>query len=92
MTERIPALQCIGCGRLEAPQPCMGVCEDREVEVVTASDYDALLQAYQALRARQQRQQNVLQQLAWTRPREGQWETSWKSLQAQARTLLRNRA
>ncbi|TGG92919.1 hypothetical protein E4656_12420 [Natronospirillum operosum] len=92
MTERIPALQCIGCGRLEAPQPCMGVCEDREVEVVSAIDYDTLLQAYRALRARQQRQQNVLQQLAWTRPREGQWETSWKSLQAQARTLLRNRA
>lgn len=90
MTERIPALQCIGCGRLEAPQPCVGVCEDREVEVVSAEDYNALLQAYEALRARQQRQKSVLRQLAWAQPRDGQWESSWKTLQAQARVLLRS--
>ena len=26
--ERIVAWQCIGCGRLEGPQPCVGVCQD----------------------------------------------------------------
>ncbi|MBI3042566.1 MAG: hypothetical protein HYY78_07040 [Betaproteobacteria bacterium] len=29
MTERVAVWQCIGCGRIEGPQPCIGVCEDR---------------------------------------------------------------
>jgi hypothetical protein len=27
--ERIKAWQCIGCGRIEGAQPCIGICEDR---------------------------------------------------------------
>src|SRR5262252_1688753 len=38
--ERIKAWQCIGCGRLDGPQPCLGVCQDRKVELVPASAYD----------------------------------------------------
>lgn len=40
--ERLHAWRCIGCGKLEMPQPCIGVCKDRKVELVSASDYDAL--------------------------------------------------
>src|SRR5690242_9226410 len=40
MTERTTAWQCIGCGRLEADATCLGVCQDRKVEVVSAADYD----------------------------------------------------
>ena len=37
------AWQCIGCGRIEGPQPCIGVCQDRKVSFVCASDYAAVL-------------------------------------------------
>src|SRR3546814_10522694 len=36
MPEPIIAWQCIGCGKLEAPQTCIGVCEDRKVELLPA--------------------------------------------------------
>ena len=31
MAEYIQAWQCIGCGKIEAPQLCIGVCRDRKV-------------------------------------------------------------
>lgn len=52
MTERITAWQCIGCGRIEGAQPCVGICEDRRTEFVYASDYDEVLA--QLVGARQQ--------------------------------------
>jgi len=30
-SEVVEAWQCIGCGRVELPQPCIGVCQDRKV-------------------------------------------------------------
>jgi len=42
-TERIAGWRCIGCGKVDAPQPCIGICQDRKVELVLAGDYDALL-------------------------------------------------
>jgi len=40
MTERIKAWQCIGCGRIDGPQNCIGICEDRKVEFVYAVEHD----------------------------------------------------
>src|ERR1019366_9504969 len=40
--ERISAWQCIGCGRIEGPQPCVGVCQDKKVTFVSAEAYDAV--------------------------------------------------
>ena len=31
MIDTIDAWQCIGCGKIEAPQTCIGVCRDRKV-------------------------------------------------------------
>ena len=33
MSEHTKAWQCIGCGRIEAPQTCIGICEDCKVEL-----------------------------------------------------------
>ena len=79
--ERILAWQCIGCGKLEAPRPCIGVCQDCPVEVVDA-------QAYDALQARLQETTALLRQLVLVTPREGEWERSWRHFQQQARHLL----
>jgi len=39
MNDTGKAWQCIGCGRIEAPQPCIGICQDRKVEFVYASEH-----------------------------------------------------
>ena len=79
--ERIEGWRCIGCGKLEAPRPCVGVCQDRKVELVDAADYDALQARIQALEA-------ALALIARVTPREGAMAASWSALQAHARVLL----
>jgi len=79
--ERIPAWQCIGCGRIEAAQPCIGVCRDRKAEFVDAADYDRLAAEAAALR-------KVAREIAAITPRAGEWERSYKALQARARRIL----
>ena len=39
MNDTRKAWQCIGCGRIEAPQPCIGICQDRKVEFVYAPEH-----------------------------------------------------
>ena len=79
--ERVDVWQCIGCGKIEAPRPCVGVCRDRKAQLVYAEDYDALLAETDALRA-------VLRQIATVTPHEGECVRTWQALQARARTAL----
>ncbi|MEN9357224.1 MAG: hypothetical protein RL695_1395 [Pseudomonadota bacterium] len=82
MTEsRIKAWQCIGCGKIEAPRPCIGVCQDRPVELVEAATHEIALERIHAL-------ESVLSRLARTTPRHGEWERSYLALQQQARAVL----
>lgn len=86
MTEqRIKAWQCIGCGKLEAPQPCIGVCQDRLVELVDAATHEAAQERIRSL-------ETLLGRLALATPREGEWERSYRALQQQARALLAKKA
>ena len=68
------AWQCVGCGKLEASAPCLGICQDRAVELVYAWELEQALA--------------LIRQLAWSRPREGEWERSYRQLQERARKLL----
>ena len=88
MTERITAWQCIGCGRIEGAQPCVGICQDRRTDFVYASDHDAVL-AQLALAHRQAEILAALvRQLAYTTPRQDDWERTYRALQARARQTL----
>ena len=82
---RIAAWQCIGCGKIEAPQTCVGVCQDRRVDLVLAEAHEAELaeagRKVQALEA-------LVRQMAQTTPRDGEWERSWRVLQDKARQTL----
>jgi hypothetical protein len=88
MNETVKAWQCIGCGKIEAPQTCIGVCQDRKVEFVYASEHkDALNELAQA------RRQLVLLKalagrLAGTNPRSDGWERSYRASQERARSAL----
>jgi hypothetical protein len=77
MAERMKAWQCIGCGRLEAESTCIGICQDRPVDLVYASDHAEL--------------EDLVRQLALISPREGQWEQTYRALQKRARELLAKR-
>ncbi|HJU24904.1 MAG TPA: hypothetical protein VJ891_20550 [Casimicrobiaceae bacterium] len=84
----ITAWQCIGCGRLEAPQNCIGVCQDRKVELVTAWDHAEALLALEEANERIAALEGVLATLVRTAPREGAWKDSYLALQTQARNVL----
>jgi len=81
MAEIIKAWQCIGCGRLEGPAQCIGVCQDRAVDLVDAVDFRAALARAGAL-------EEVVRRIATTFPKKGQSEETWRALQAEARRAL----
>jgi len=88
MTRRVTVWQCIGCGRIEGPQPCIGVCQDRKTDFVCAADHDAVLAQLARSREQVQALAALLRQLAHTTPREGGWERTYRALQARAEQTL----
>ena len=76
--ERRKVWQCIGCGRIEDPQPCVGICQDRPAEYVLAADHDRAIAALT----------EVVRTIALTTPREGEAARHWQALQARARAAL----
>jgi hypothetical protein len=88
MTERLAAWSCIGCGRIEVPQPCIGVCQDRRAQLVYAADYDKALAEVAAARRHVEALSTLVRRLAWTTPRNGEWEGSYRALQAEAREVV----
>ena len=88
MAERVTAWQCIGCGRIEGAQHCVGICQDRRTDFVYASDYDAVLAQLALERARAEALAALVRQLAYTTPRKDDWERTYRALQARARQTL----
>ena len=79
--EPIKVWQCIGCGRIDHPQPCIGVCRDQKAEMVFAADYRRALDRIRAL-------ETVLARIVNTTPRGDAWERSYRALQEQVRRAL----
>ena len=81
MADTIKAWQCIGCGRLEGPAQCIGVCQGQPVELVAAADYRQALARAEAL-------EEVVRKIAHTAPKKGRCEQTWLALQAEALKAL----
>ena len=88
MTEYVKAWQCIGCGKIEAPQTCIGVCQDRKVQFVYAFEHEQVLAQARRAQQRAEALEGVVRRLAFTTPRNGEWERSYRALQDQARRAL----
>lgn len=88
MAEYIQAWQCIGCGKIEAPQPCIGVCRDRKVLFIGKDEHEAALAEIARLRAQLQSAASRLQRFGLAAPRPGQWETAYTALRDEARALI----
>lgn len=88
MTDFVQAWQCIGCGRIEAPQPCIGVCQDRKVRFVYAGEHEEALK--RARRAERQADilKDLARRLAFVNPQGGQWEPCYRAMQSRARRVL----
>ena len=89
--DTIKAWQCIGCGRVEAPANCVGICQDRKVELVGAWDYAEVVVALDEANERILTLESALRRLAHVTPREGTWKESYLALQMHARKLLDRR-
>ena len=81
MIDTIDAWQCIGCGRVIAERPCIGICTDKRVELVQAADYAALAWRVEQL-------EEVLKLIAHVSPKPDKLEASWAALQQRARQVL----
>lgn len=88
MVEHVKAWQCIGCGKIEAPQTCVGICQDRRVEFVYADEFEETRAELARERRRAQALEALVRQLARTTPTAGGWERSYRALQEQARGTL----
>ena len=85
---RVQVWRCIGCGRIEGPQQCIGVCQDRKVELVEMEVHARALAEVEDLRREVDGLLALVRRLATVTPREGTHEQTYLALQAQARTLL----
>jgi hypothetical protein len=88
MNEYIKAWECIGCGKIEAPQSCIGVCQDRKIELVYAFEHEKALAQLGVARLQLDALGALVRRLAWTKPRTDEWEHSYRALQEQARRIL----
>ena len=88
MTDYIQAWQCVGCGKIEAPQPCIGVCKDRKVFVVGKDEHERVLAENAALQAQLRQAHAMLLRFGHAKPKQAQWEATWLALQAQLREAL----
>ena len=89
MAGYIKAWQCIGCRKVDVPQPpCIGFCQDRKVEFAYASEYEEALAQTALARQHVKALEALVRRLAWTTPHDGEWERSYRILQEQARRSL----
>ena len=87
--DTIEAWKCIGCGNIEAPQTCIGVCQYRKVQLVDALEHERILADLRnAQQSRQRVRNELLRRLAYVTPRDGEWERSYRALQHEARHAL----
>jgi uncharacterized membrane protein len=89
VSEVFKVWQCIGCGRIDGPQPCVGICQDRKAELVYASEYEEQFWRAEKAEERVAVLEALVRRLAWTTPRAGDWERSYRELQRGARDALR---
>jgi hypothetical protein len=76
----VEAWACDSCGRIEAPQPCIGVCVRPETPMVPASEHEAVLAQAAAARREFDQLAPPVRQLAWSTPRPGQFERTARAI------------
>ena len=82
--ETVTVWRCQDCGGVDAPQPCIDVCIWGPADWVDAACYDAERSRAALDREAERSLAGLLRRFAFTTPRDGQWERSWRAFQSQA--------
>ena len=88
MNDYVNAWQCIGSGKIEAPQTCVGICQDRKVQFVYADEHEQTLTDLAKAHRKIDALEGLVRRLACTNPHKDRWEYSYRVMQGQARALL----
>ncbi len=86
--EVIEGWRCIGCGKVEAPRPCIGICQDRRASFVELDNFVAALERAEASEARAAALANIVRLVATTRAKPGGEETTLTALRNRAQAAL----
>jgi hypothetical protein len=84
----IEAWGCPRCGRIDAPQPCLGVCVRRPRAVADVSEYRRFAARSEQLAAEDRTLTGLARLLATVTPRPGQEESTVLAVRSRARELL----
>jgi hypothetical protein len=84
----IEAWGCPRCGRIDAPQPCLGVCVRRPGAVADASEYRRFAERSEQLAPDDGALTGLARLLATVTPRPGHEESTVMTVRARARDLL----
>jgi hypothetical protein len=87
---RATVLSCIGCGRIDTAQQCAGTCGEYRLEIVAAAGHDRVLARLDAERRRGGAFGAVVRRLTELDPPDDAFEAAYRSLQGQARAVLRS--
>jgi len=82
--EVITVNQCIGCGAIETPQPCLGGCHEHRLDLVPAEEHQAALAAAAALTALLNERRSLLKDVEHS----SLADDEWAALRARARAAL----
>ena len=88
--ETVIVWRCEDCGGVDAPQECIDVCIWGPADWVNAASYEPQRSRATVDREVEQSLAGLLRRFAFTTPREGQWERSWRAFQSQARLAFRS--
>jgi hypothetical protein len=84
---RVTTWECMSCGRIEAPQPCIGVCIKPPARMIRAGEHDRVLAQLDRARREAAPLVALVRLLAWATPRAGQWERGLVALRRKAEGL-----
>ena len=86
--EVIDGWRCIGCGRVEASRPCVGICQDRRARLVELDNFVAALERAENSEAGAVELENFVRLVATTRAKPGGEEATLAALQSRARAMV----
>ena len=87
--ETVTVWRCGDCGGVDAPRECIDVCLWGPADWVDAALYEPQRSRATVDREVERSLAGLLRRFAFTTPRDGQWERSWRALQSQARLAFR---
>jgi hypothetical protein len=86
--EVIEGWRCIGCGRVEASRPCLGICQDRRARLVELDNFVAALERVEASQARASALADFVRLVATIRAKPGGEQATLIALRSRAQTML----